>query len=113
MNIINLTPHTIVVEKPNGERVSFPPSGTVARVAVRNVPDSPLDGIPVSRPEYGPVEGLPNPEEGTTYIVSMLVGGRVSGRSDIVGPDSGPTAIRFTEGPQKGQIDAVRGFNRY
>ncbi len=110
MNIVNLTPHTITVLV-SGEiehEYSFPPSGQVARVSVKNAPDGDINGIPVSKPIYGEVEGLPAPEPGVIYIVSMLVGQRCPGRSDIIGPDSGPSAIR-----ENGQIKAVRGFVRF
>lgn len=105
----NLTPHTVIIEKSNGQRIPFDPSGIVARVAVRNVPVESLNEIPVTTALYGEVENVPDPEDGVTYIVSMLVGARLAGtREDIVGPDSGSTAIR-----ENGQIVAVRGFIRY
>ena len=56
---------------------------------------------------YGEVEGLPEPQPGVLYIVSMLVAQRVM-RADVVSPDSGPTAIR-----ENGQIVAVRALNRH
>lgn len=49
------------------------PSGIVARVDVnREVLDN-LDGIPITYNDHGPVVGLPNPEDGTAYIVSLMV----------------------------------------
>ncbi len=60
---------------------------------------------------FGEVEGLPAPEQDTVYLVSALVAGRpeVAGRNDVFAPGTGPQdgAVRFGDGPQKGQIFAV------
>jgi len=104
--IVNLTPHTITVELPDGTRQSFESSG-VARCSVKNVVVDEIGGIPVSTAEYGDVVGLPEPQADTIYIASMLVAQRAN-RADVVGPDSGPTAIR-----ENGLVVAVRGFVRY
>lgn len=104
--LVNLTPHAIVVR--NGEtEVSFPPAGTVARVASKMEEVGSIEGIPVKSQVFGKVEGLPAPEEGTVYIVSALVLSRAKecGRTDVVAPNT-------TEGyrNEKGQIVAVPGF---
>ena len=104
MNIVNLTPHAIVVQLPDGTRRTFPPSGRVARVATRQVPLTDIDGIPTVLQTFGPVEGLPEPELDTFFLVSALVLGRAA-RADVIAPDTGATAIR-----ENGQIVAVRGF---
>lgn len=105
--LINLTPHTLNVMV-NDAMQEIPASGTVARVSVKSVVSGDINGIPVVENVYGEVEGLPEPVDGAIYIVSMLVGSRVSGRNDIVGPDSGPTAIR-----ENGQVKAVRNLIKY
>lgn len=108
VGFVNLTPHDVVVELPTGERMTFPNSGTVARVSSKAIAGDPIEGIPTVKTEYGAIEGLPAPEEGVVYIVSMLVAAQAM-RADVVSPDSGPTAIRNASG----QIEAVRGFQRY
>jgi hypothetical protein len=106
MKLINLTPHTINIITPQGENLSLPSAG-VARVASQ--PGTALDfgaGIPVfSAPTWGAVEGLPEPEHDTLYVVSALVAGQVKGRPDVVSPGTGPNdgAVRN----DKGQIVAV------
>ena len=107
MTVVNLTPHKIVVETAAG-RVEFAPSGQVARITSRPEVAGEIDGIPVTRTIFGPVEGLPEPQAGVTFVVSSLVAGRVPNRPDVVAPDTGPTAIRVN-----GQIVAVRGFQRF
>lgn len=112
MKIINLTPHALVLQSPTGERTTLAPSGTVARVA--STPGTPriVDGCPVPIADaqvWGSVEGVPAPEDGTLFIVSALVLGHCQERQDVVGPGTGPAdgAIRFGDGPQKGQVEAV------
>lgn len=110
MNIVNLTPHQVTVRTESGDRV-FEPSGQVARVAVTSVQTDEIDGIPVVSQTYGQIEGLPEPQEGTIFIVSMVVrqAAQEKGRTDVVSPDTSPQgAIRN----EQGQIVAVRGFVR-
>lgn len=106
--IRNLTPHAIVIRSAEGVETTLPPSGTVARVATKSVASPTVEGIPTVRTEFGAVEGLPAPEQGTTYVVSALVLGRVPEREDVFAPDTGPTAHRDAAG----KIVAVRGLTR-
>ena len=103
---VNLTPHPLIIFGPGGERVEIPPSGQVARVAERREWIGEVNGIPVYRPVYGPVEGLPDPKEDTVYLVSSLVLSRVRGRDDVLAPDTGAGAVR----DEKGQIIGVKAL---
>ena len=111
MALINLTPHPIVV-RTNGVGITIPTSGQVARVTSRQELASEIDiygiKIPVQRTIFGQVEGLPDPQPDTIYIVSGLVMSALKGtRPDVVQPDTSPTgAIRN----ENGQIVAVCGF---
>ena len=111
--IINLTPHPIVVRTDGGD-VTIPASGQVARVTSRQelAGHIELDGvkIPVQKTTFGQVEGLPEPQDGTIYIVSGLVMTALAGtRDDVVQPDTSPAgAIRDADG----RIVAVRGFQK-
>ena len=108
MQLINLTPHAIVLRSPKGGDTTVPTSGIVARVSsVSGTPEI-FDGVPVPvypTQTWGEIEGLPAPQEGTLYIVSAMVLGRVQGRSDVVAPGTGPNdgAIR----DEGGRIRAV------
>jgi hypothetical protein len=93
MNIINLTPHKIDVLCSYGT-ISIVPSGKVARVAtsdklvhhvymVYNGTEVP---VPVNLPAFGSVVDLPEPEEGTFYIVSRIVKNAVPERTDVLVP---------------------------
>jgi hypothetical protein len=101
---VNLNKHEIVLQVKEGEFVSFPPSGITCGAAVKQVEKYSIGGVPVMGNEYGEVQGVPEPEEDTIYIVNMIVLSRMN-RSDLVSPDTGPTAIR-----EGGQVKAVIRF---
>jgi hypothetical protein len=104
--IVNLTPHEV-----NVAGVTFPPSGTVARVATVQTEAGTLvlgeTTIPVVHNTYGEVEGLPDPEPGVVYLVSALVLSALEAqgiyRDDVFAPDTSPQgAIRGPDGQIKG-----------
>jgi hypothetical protein len=68
------------------EVLSVPPTGEIARVSIENQLVSNAEGIEIYQSQYGQVEGLPAPEEGTVFIVSTLVRARVPERSDVASP---------------------------
>ena len=106
MNFLNLTPHAIVVRLADGSDLTFPPSGKVARVdELPTTVIGEFDGITIlSRTVFGKVIDLPDPVEGTAFIVSGLVAGVVY-RADVFSPATGPKdgAVRN----DKGHIVAV------
>ena len=111
VSFVNLTPHAICVMGEGGEAIlTIPPSGTVARVSSSTEVVARLGGIDVVKAAYGPVENLPEPSEGTIYIVSMLVGQIAAGRDDVVGPDTSPASV--VRDPE-GKIAGVKRFQRF
>ena len=136
--IINLTPHAINVKAAHHKAaLTFPASGEVARVSVKfeEIDPCPFGGglcdycntechsnaimapsdmggqsIPEYRQVFGAVEGLPEPQPGTLYIVSAMVLSALAGsRSDVVAPATGhPACVRN----DKGHILSVPGFVR-
>lgn len=98
--MINLTPHAIVVYLEGGSKMTFPPSGRLARVTSTEVVVGALQGAPIIKRAFGAVEGLP--EDGTPCLVSALVLSACPGRAGVYAPDTGPTAIR-----ENGQVIAV------
>jgi hypothetical protein len=70
---INLTPHTLNVQKADGSFITIPPSGQVARVTVTYKEVRQVSGVSVFSPHYGEVVGLPKMEDDNLYIVSLLV----------------------------------------
>ena len=96
--MLNLTPHAIVVETDNG-RITFEPSGTVARVSTHTRVVGTVDDIPVVEQRYGEIENvleLPcNP-----FLVSSMVLDRLPKEYSGVAfaPDTGLGAIRDDKG---------------
>ena len=86
VTVMNLTPHTVNIVTESGEIIDYPASGVLARVSARTQVIGKLGNIPITRTVYGEVEGLPEPEEGTIYIVSSLVAQRVPERTDVFVP---------------------------
>ena len=85
MNIVNLTPHAITIVLPN-EQFTIPASGQVARATQTSVIVGDADGIPLVVTEYGDIEGLPNMEMNTIFIVSAIVRMAMPARLDIASP---------------------------
>ena len=105
MDVVNLTPHAIILFRDNGlgdqEAAEFTPSGVVARVS--SAPGEKIEGkdFPLyGAPTWGEVEGLPAPEPYKIYLVSALVAARCVGRKDVFSPGTGPNdgAIRNDQG---------------
>lgn len=94
--MINLTPHTINVQLKTG-MVSFPPSGTIARVVTEEIENGNYSGIPVISRTFGKVEGIPE-YTGEAILVSSIVLEALKGRPNTFAPDTGKTAIRDDKG---------------
>ena len=104
--IVNLTPHTInFVHEDGTQLLTVDPCGTVARVSCKTVTIGKEEEIPITTNEYGEVEGLPDPETDTIFVVSALVAGRVSHRTDVFIPNE---AVRN----EKGQIVGCKSLGR-
>lgn len=111
MKVINLTPHDVVVRLEDGSERVFPATGETARVKTISKDAGEVMGVPLVTQSYDEIQGLPEPEEGTLYLVSLVVrqAAREQGRTDIISPDTSPQgAIR----DEQGRIVAVRRFVR-
>ena len=112
MNFINLTPHTVNVVDDSGNSIlSVAPSGAVARVMTQQKVVGNVGGVDVVRTVFGDVDGLPDPQPNTVYIVSTLVlqALKANGivRDDVVSPDSSPASVVRNA---DGQIIGVKRF---
>ena len=88
--LINLTPHTISIHGADGVVVVLPSAG-LARVSETRAPRASLvlpggEVIPVTSPSFGEVTGLPEPVEGTVFVVSALVRAALPDRGDLASP---------------------------
>lgn len=90
MNIVNLTPHEIIL---CGKKIA---SSGLARCESNTIKIDEIDGIKVNKRQFGAVYGLPEQRADTIYIVSALVAQAVSGiRNDVYIVDE---TIRDEEG---------------
>ena len=103
MSIVNLTPHEIVVRWSTEEK-KIPASGKVARVQMESEIVASVSGIACYRTTFGPITGLPEPEDSTYFIVSRMVKDRCPGRSDVIVPGE---LVRDASG----KIIGCRGFS--
>lgn len=101
MNFINLTPHAVVLN--NG--TNYPSQG-IARISNSFTT---FDDNNICNVVYGDIQGLPDPQPDTIYIVSALVLSALKDkRTDIVAPATGhPDCVR-----KDGFIVSVPGFVR-
>ncbi len=117
-NIINLTPHEIVLKREYLPNLVFPPSGEVARVKTKEqLKDYINKTIPIYENRFEEIEGLPsfrrtNP---VFYIVSFIVYKAAEfhrrNTRDLIVPNTAPTehgAVR----DENGNIIAVQSFQR-
>ena len=112
MEIINLTPHDFSLCNEAGEVVRvIPPTKPAARVSSASQAIGSIDGIPVTKTTFGHVEGLPDPQEGVCYIVSLLVQQRVPHRSDVYRPDTGPASVVRDAAGQIIGVKALAAFD--
>jgi hypothetical protein len=95
--MINLTPHPIVLRLPDGQDVTLPPSGAVARVSMVEKVVGTVAGVPVIRRRPGPVFGLPDGNQ-LCIVSSMVLGALPAGAPGVYAPDTGSTAIRDERG---------------
>ncbi len=88
MKLVNMTPHALNLFDETGANqiVTLAPSGQIARVAVKNEKIGEAAGVPLYAAVYGAVEGLLEPEEGTIYVVSLLVRQALPDRKDLASP---------------------------
>jgi len=89
--LINLTPHPVTVFDGDTPILTIPPSGTVARLTETATEAPPIGGVAVTSVRLGKTTGLPEQQDGVTYIVSMplLMGVMTSAtwqRRDLVYP---------------------------
>ena len=94
MTIVNLTPHPINMVRDGKIIATFAPEGVV-RVSTASKVVGDVMGFPLCSTTFGEVVGLPEPCEGTTYVVSRLVKSAVPNRADCVVPDA---LVRDTHG---------------
>ena len=107
--LVNLTPHAITIEKMDGSTITVEPNGACVRVSTRTLKAADRDGIQIYTSELGDVTGLPEPQDGTLYLVSRMVfdalEGHLTWNNRVACPNTG-AATR----DEKGYIVSVKGL---
>ena len=95
VKLVNKTPHQVTLVLEDGGKIVLDPVMPIPRVSSHNVvtatyaitDDNGVEHtITREAPVFGEVVDLPEPQEGTIYVVSMLVAARAVGRNDLVSP---------------------------
>lgn len=83
MEVVNLTPHEVKVYGDDDVVIASFPSRGQARARQHDVPVGEIKSIPVVETGFGEVTGLPEPAEGTVFIVSVITvnAARAQGRT--------------------------------
>ena len=102
---INCTPHDLAIVDSNGVVRNIPRSGIISRVASKDTVVDVIDGIDVTITTFGDPVDVPDPADGTFFIVSRMVASACPGRSDLLVP--GPL-VR----DDQGRVIGARGFGR-
>ena len=99
--LVNLTAHSITIfaEPSHYEKITVPPSGIVARCKEEQETYSMLGNIPIWKRTFGEVEDLPEPVDGTVYIVSKIVANACPNRNDLYIPG---VMLRTADGTPEG-----------
>ena len=105
MELINLCPHKVDILCEDGSVLTIAPSGIVPRCSQTEVKVASVNGIAITKQTYGEVYDLPDPVEGTLYIVSRMVAAAMPNRHDLVIP--GPV---FRD-PETGNPTGCRGLS--
>ncbi len=72
--LINLTPHEVtILDEGNKVLKVIKPSGAVARISTSTKEMEPIDGVKITLTTFDHVNGLPDSEFGTFFIVSQMV----------------------------------------
>jgi hypothetical protein len=103
LNIINLTPHPLVLETENST-ITIESSGIARCKAIETEADH-IDGVPIVTTQFGAVTGLPDPAPDVVYVVSSITAQAVPDRQDVFVP------ARLVR-DDKGRIVACRAFGR-
>lgn len=110
MRLLNLCPHVVGYEAPNGETVIYKKMGVVARTNsnISDVGSIVANGVEVrlNSISLGETESLPAPRAGTMYIVSRIVRENNPHRKDLLSP-----AMKDRVLDEEGNVLYVRSFD--
>ena len=97
---VNLIGHDITISG----HATLPKADNPCRVETEQMIIGKLAGVPIVKTEFIKLVNLPDPEDGTYFIVNRITMDFIPfGREDVFCVDTGPTAIR----DEYGQVVAI------
>jgi len=88
MEIINLTPHAVIVYDADEIIQTFEPHGIVTRLDEAKEFITTINGVKIFKKKYAIARNLPDPKIGTLYLVSsQIVDSLRQTRNDLIAPD--------------------------
>lgn len=83
--LVNTTPHPVAFHMGDGSILNLPACETPARCAQAEIAAGEIGGLPVVRMQFGAIANLPEPQEGTIFVASLIVcqAARRLGRTDV------------------------------
>ena len=85
--ILNFTPHPIVVVTPEGVEIKRIESSGLIRLKAETIDTGiEIDGVKITKTQFGEPVGLPDFEDGVFIIVSQLVKSALPHRTDLLVP---------------------------
>jgi hypothetical protein len=101
LTIVNLCgDHLIRIKTLDDRIIESEYAGECARVNFKQVQVGTIDGVPIFKNMGGKVSGLPQPQDGTVYVVSRLLAEYVK-RPDVCCPNSSPWHVVCRDGNGK------------
>ena len=98
--LVNLIGHEITIVG----YATLPKADKPCHVKTNQIIIGKIDGIPIAKTDFMKLVNLPDPEDGTYYIVSRLSMDYIPfDREDVFCVDTGPSAVR----DENGQVVAV------
>lgn len=108
MNIINLTPHDVVIENEEGKQVfKSIGKGNVPRIEFEYGEEEKINGITLTKMTVSGIKNLPPKREDTLLIVPAMISQQIK-RGDLISPDTNNAKRN-----EKGFIESVPGFVQY
>lgn len=84
--IKNCTPHALNIVNADGKTVTIQPCGIVPRCSQNETEVGVIEGITVTKQEFGEVVDLPEPQDCVFLVVSRLVASACLDRRDLLIP---------------------------
>ena len=86
VKFVNATPHVLNIVCADGSIREIAPSGIVPRLAQTRLVSHILDGIEIFRVQMGALEGMPDEDGETVFVVSRMVLDSIPERGDMLSP---------------------------